>query len=79
MKKTIRQLREAHGESTMQLADALGATLTETHDLETGIASPSVEQLQLLTKHFGVRDEDIDLEPGHAPSLGERLGDALAL
>ena len=77
MKKTIRQLREERGESTMQLADVLGVTLQDIHELEQGIAGPSVERLRRLTKHFGVRDDDIDLEPGHSPSLGEQLGDAL--
>jgi transcriptional regulator with XRE-family HTH domain len=77
MTKTIRQLREERGESELQLADALSATPQDIQDLERGIASPSVERLRLLTEHFGVRDDEIDLEPGHEPSLGERLGDAL--
>ena len=45
MKKTIRQLREDRGESQMQLAEALGTTGQDIQDLETGIASPSVERL----------------------------------
>jgi transcriptional regulator with XRE-family HTH domain len=77
MKKTIRQLREERGESAMQLADALDTTLQDIQDLEQGIASPSVERLRLLTEHFGVRDDEIDLEPHRPPSLGERLGVAL--
>ena len=77
MTKTIRQLREERGESAMQLADALDATLQEIQDLEQGIASPSVERLRRLTEHFGVRDDQINLEPHRPPSLGERLGDAL--
>ena len=77
MTKTIRQLREERGESELQLADALSATPQDIQDLERGIASPSVERLRLLTEHFGVRDDEIDREPGHEPSLGERLGDAL--
>ena len=77
MKQTIRQLREERGESTMQLAEALGTTLHDIHDLETGIASPSVERLRLLTEHFGVEETAIDLEPHRPPSLGERLVEAL--
>ena len=77
MKKTIRQLREERGESAMQLAHALGATRTDIEALEAGSASPSVTRLRLLTEHFGVREEEIDLEPGRSPSLGEWLGDAL--
>jgi transcriptional regulator with XRE-family HTH domain len=75
--KTIRELREGQGESEQQLADALGATLTDIHDLETGVASPSVTRLRLLTEHFGVREEDIDLEPNRLPSLGDQMLDAI--
>ena len=78
MKKSIRQLREERGESEMQLADTLGATPKDVQDLEQGMASPSLERLRLLTEHFGVRDDEIDREPGHEPSLGERLGNALS-
>jgi transcriptional regulator with XRE-family HTH domain len=77
MTKTIRQLREERGESQMQLAHVLGATPRDIQDLEAGSASPSVTRLRLLTEHFGVRAEEIDLEPGHAPSLGEQVVDAL--
>jgi transcriptional regulator with XRE-family HTH domain len=77
MPKTIQQLRQEHGESETQLAEALGATLQEVHDLEQGIASPSVERLRLLTEHFGVREEDINLEPYRPPTLGEQLRDAV--
>ena len=77
MKKTIQQLREERGGSAMQLADALDTTLQDIQDLEQGIASPSVERLRLLTEHFGVRDDEIDLEPHRPPSIGERLGAAL--
>jgi len=77
MKKTIRQLREERGESRMQLAEALGATLQDVQDLETGIASPSVERLRLLTEHFGVDQTAIDLEPNRPSSLGEQVADVL--
>ena len=45
MKKTIRQLRQESGESETQLAEALDARLQDIRDLETCIASPSVERL----------------------------------
>ena len=77
MPKTIRELREARGKSQQQLADALGATLQDIHDLETGIARPSVERLRLLTAHFDVRDDEINLEPYRSPTIGEQLRDAL--
>ena len=76
MKKTVRQLREDR-ESQMQLAEALGATGQDIQDLETGIASPSVERLRLLTEHFGVDETAIDLEPNRPPSLGEQVVEAL--
>jgi DNA-binding XRE family transcriptional regulator len=77
MTKTIRQLRQERGESQHQLAEALGATLLEVQDLEAGIASPLVTRVRLLTEHFGVREEDIDLEPNRPPSLGEQVLDAI--
>jgi transcriptional regulator with XRE-family HTH domain len=77
MPKSIRQLRQDRGQSQQQLADALGATLAEIRDFESGVASPSVTRLRLMTEHFGVREEDINLEPYRAPTLGERLREAL--
>jgi transcriptional regulator with XRE-family HTH domain len=76
MKKTIRQLREARSESQMQLAAALGVTSKEVVNWETGLAEPTISRVRALTEHFGVRDDEIDLRPGHAPSLTERLADA---
>jgi transcriptional regulator with XRE-family HTH domain len=77
VKKTIRDLREARGESRMQLAAAMGATLHEVTDWETGRTEPTISRLRALTAHFGVRDDQIDLRPGHPPSLSERLADLL--
>ena len=76
MMKTIRDLREARGESQMQLAAAIGVTSKEVTDWETGMAEPTISRLRALTEHFGVRDDEIDLRPGHSPSLTERLTDA---
>ena len=77
MKKTIHQLRAERGESTTQLAEALGISTLELDDLEAGIASPSVERLKNLTRHFGVNETEIDLEPYRPPSLGEQIADAI--
>jgi transcriptional regulator with XRE-family HTH domain len=77
MQKTIRQLREERGESEIQLAEALGTTLRDIQDLETGVASPSVTRLRRLTEHFGVDETDINLEPHRPPSLGEHVLDAI--
>jgi transcriptional regulator with XRE-family HTH domain len=78
MTKTIQELREERGESQQQLANALGATPSDVADLESGVASPSVTRLRLLTEHFGVREEGINLEPYRPSTLGEQLRDALS-
>jgi DNA-binding transcriptional regulator YiaG len=39
--KTIRELREAQGASQMQLAAAMGVTLHQVTDWETGMAEPT--------------------------------------
>jgi transcriptional regulator with XRE-family HTH domain len=75
--KTIRQLREERGESQLQLAAALNATLDNIVAWERGVDRPSVSSLRELTAHFGVRGDEIDLEPNRSPSLGEQLADAL--
>ena len=75
--QSIQELRKERGESRQQLADALGATLSDIADLESGLASPSVKRLRLLTEHFGVPDDQINLEPHRPPTTGEQLRDAL--
>ena len=77
MPKTIRQLREERGESTMQLAEAISVTLQDIHDLETGAVRPSVKRLRRLTRLFGVRQEDINLEPNRPPTAGEQIREVL--
>ena len=74
--RTIRESREARGESQMQLAAAIGVTSKEVVDWEMGKAEPTIERLRALTEHFGVRGDQIDLRPGDPPSLNERLTDA---
>lgn len=73
MKRTIRELREERGESRSDLAQALRVTVREVTDWELGKAEPTLSRLRTLTKHFGVRDDRIDLRPGHAASLVDRL------
>ena len=77
MWKTIQELREEQGESRSDLAAAIGVTLSELTDWELGRAEPGVTRVRLLTEHFGVRDDQINLEPHRDPSLGEQLKDAL--
>jgi transcriptional regulator with XRE-family HTH domain len=75
--KTIRDLREEHGESRADLAAAVGVSLSELTDWEMGKAEPGVARMRLLTEHFGVRDDQINLEPNRPPTIGEQLRDAL--
>jgi transcriptional regulator with XRE-family HTH domain len=77
MPKTIRELREARGESQMQLAAAIGVTSKEVADWEAGTAEPGISRMLALTGHFGVRDDQITLEPNRPPTIGEQLRDAL--
>jgi transcriptional regulator with XRE-family HTH domain len=77
MKRTIQELREARGESRSDLADALGVTLDEVTDWELGKTKPRIARMRVLTEHFGVRDDQIQLEPGRPPSIADRLGDLL--
>ena len=75
MKRTIQHLREDRGESRADLADVLGVTVGEVTDWERGMTEPTISRLRLLTEHFGVRDDQIDLEPGHPPTVADRLAD----
>jgi transcriptional regulator with XRE-family HTH domain len=61
----------------MQLAAAIGVTVNDVVEWELGRTEPTTSRLRALTEHFGVRDDQIDLKPGHAPSITERLTDAL--
>jgi transcriptional regulator with XRE-family HTH domain len=74
--KTIRELREERGESRQQLAAAIGVVPEDVAEWELGKAEPTISRLRALTEHFGVRDDQIDLRPGHLPSITQRLTDA---
>ena len=73
VRKTIQELREARGESQMQLAQAIGVTRENVAEWEAGTAEPRISHMRTLTKHFGVRDDQINLRPGEASSLIDRL------
>ena len=77
MRQTIQELREERGESRSELAAAMGVTLSELTEWELGRAQPGAARVRLLTEHFGVRDDQINLEPHRPPTLGEQLRDAL--
>jgi transcriptional regulator with XRE-family HTH domain len=76
VRKTIQELREERGESRMQLAKAIGVTPNDVAEWETGVAEPTISRLRVLTQHFGVRDDQINLRPGDPPSFGDRVADA---
>ena len=75
MRKTIQELREGRGESRAELATALGVTLDEVTDWEMGKAEPGLSRLRVLTEHFDVRDDQINIKPGEPPTLGERVAE----
>jgi transcriptional regulator with XRE-family HTH domain len=77
MIRTIQELREERGESRDDLAVAVGVTLNEVTEWELGRAKPTLSRMRILSEHFGVRDDQINLEPHRSPSLGEQLRDAL--
>jgi len=79
MLRTIRELREERGESRSDLADALGVTLDEVTEWELGRAKPTLSRVRLLSEHFEVRDDEINLEPTREPSVSQLLRDALDL
>lgn len=76
MRKTIQELREERGESRTQLTKALGVMPNDIAEWEVGTAQPGISRMRVLTEHFGVRDDEINLKPGLPPTLGERLTDA---
>jgi transcriptional regulator with XRE-family HTH domain len=73
MRKTIQELREARGESRMQLATALGVKTSDVAEWEAGTAEPRISRLRALTEYFGVRDDQINLRPKEASSIADRL------
>jgi transcriptional regulator with XRE-family HTH domain len=77
MRHTIQELREARGESRADLAAAVDVTLSELTDWEMGRAQPGVARMRLLSEHFGVRDDQIKVEPNRPPTFGEQLREAL--
>jgi transcriptional regulator with XRE-family HTH domain len=77
MTRTLQELREARGEARADLAAAVGVTLSEVTDWELGKAELGVARMRALTTHFGVRDDQIRLDPGQPPSLADRLGELL--
>lgn len=60
--KTIRQLREAKGDTQLQLAIALGVTPATVYNWERGQFEPKASQLRAMARHFGISMDEIDFE-----------------
>ena len=75
--KTIQELRKERGESRAQLARAIGVMPEAVAEWELGKAEPTISRLRRLTEHFGVRDDQIHLEPHRPPTLGKQLRETL--
>jgi transcriptional regulator with XRE-family HTH domain len=75
LRKTIQELREGRGESRSDLAAAIGVTLDEVTDWEMGRAEPGLSRVRILSEHFGVRDDQLNLRPGQPPTLGEQVAE----
>jgi len=78
MRRTIQELREEHGMSQSELAAAIGVTTENVTDWEMSRTEPTVSRLTVLTKYFGVRDDQINLRPSDPPSFGDRLAKLLS-
>jgi hypothetical protein len=42
---------------------------------ESGTTEPTITYLLALTKHYNVRDDEINLRPQDPPTIGEQLAD----
>lgn len=61
MRKTIRQLREEHGWTQLELAIKLGVTPATVYTWERGRYEPRASQFRKLAETFGVSMDDIKL------------------
>jgi len=77
MRHTIQELREDRAESRDDLATAIGVTADEVADWWMGRTEPTVSRLRVLTEHFSVRDDQINLRPHDPPSFGDRVVEVL--
>jgi DNA-binding XRE family transcriptional regulator len=63
MMPTIQEQREAQGESRAALAKALHVSEQEIIGWESGATQPTITYFLALTKHFGVNQNDLIVEP----------------
>jgi transcriptional regulator with XRE-family HTH domain len=73
--KTIRELREEHGLTQLELAIRIGVTPASIYNWESGRYQPRTKQLRDMAQAFGVSSDDIVLvEPDPAAKKTRRLG-----
>jgi transcriptional regulator with XRE-family HTH domain len=61
--RTVRELREAKGLSTVEVAVALGVSLATVYNWESNKHEPRASQLRDLARLFGVRMDEVKI-PG---------------
>jgi transcriptional regulator with XRE-family HTH domain len=59
--KTIRQLREEHNLTQLQLANRAGVTPSTVYNWERGRFEPGAMQLRAVARAFGISSDDIEL------------------
>lgn len=62
--KTIRQMRDEHGWTQLQLAVKLGVTPVTVYNWERGKTEPRLSQFRELARLFAVGMDEIALEAG---------------
>ena len=60
--RTVRQLREEHQWTQLELANKLGVTPATVYNWERGKYEPKAGQLRALARAFGVSMDEIDFE-----------------
>jgi transcriptional regulator with XRE-family HTH domain len=71
MGRTLQQVRESRGESRMQLADALGVSVSEVTDWELGRIAPASAHRRALLAHFALTERDLEVGPPRWHALPE--------
>lgn len=59
IKENIKYLRKQRGETQAQLADTINIGRTRYANYEQGVSSPGVEEIILLSNHFGITIDDL--------------------
>jgi transcriptional regulator with XRE-family HTH domain len=67
--KTIRQLREEHGWTQLELANKLSVTPSAVYNWERGKSEPKVKQMRALALVFGVSMDDIAIHDADLQEL----------